>query len=183
MRRLLPAVTLAAAALLSAARADDALTPTVHALLLRPIPALPVLTIEARDDTDTNLRLRDLMIARLVARHGQVADRAPLVLRFSLTVISGRDTPRDGPGNRFGHFGGGRAPPNAVPRDMPVSYRLSATLEHRDGPMLWKGDVTAPVGDGDDDALTAQLAASLIDSIGRTVDGRRPVDPPVDPTR
>jgi hypothetical protein len=182
MRRLLPAVTLAAAALLSVARADDALTPAVHALLLRPLPAELVLAIEPRDDTDQNLRLRDLMLARLVEQHGRVAAAAPLVLRFSVAIISGRDTPRDGPGNRFGHFGGGRAPPNAIPRDMPVSYRLSATLEHRDGPMLWKGDVTVPIGD-DDDALTARLAASLIDSIGRTVDGRRPVDPPVDPAR
>jgi hypothetical protein len=178
--RVLAALALAAV-ILGDARADNALTPAVRALLLLPLPSDPAIAIEPRDDTDANLKLRDVMIARMVERRGRVATAAPLVLRFSLTVISGRDTPRDGPGNRFGHYGGGRAPPNAIPRDTPVSYRLSATLQQRDGPMLWKADVTAPIGDQDDDELTARLATILIDNIGRTVDTSLPIDPPRDP--
>jgi hypothetical protein len=181
MRRALATLALALTVLCDA-RADYPDPPAMRALLLLPIPSDSAIAIEPRDDSEANLKLRDLMIARLLERRGRVADEGPLVLRFSLTVISGRDTPRDGPGNRFGHYGGGRAPPNAIPRDTPVSYRLSATLQQRDGPMLWKADVTAPIGDQDDDELTARLAAILIDNIGRTVDSSLPVDPPHHPT-
>ena len=181
-RRALAILALAALAL-GDARADDPMTPAVRALLLLPIPGDPVIAIEPRDDSEVNLRLRDVMVAHMVERRGRVAADAPLLLRFSLSVISGRDTPRDGPGNRFGHYGGGRASPNAIPRDTPVSYRLSATLSQRDGPMLWKADVTAPIGDQDDDELTVRLATILIDNIGLTVDSRLPVDPPRDPAR
>jgi hypothetical protein len=170
---------------LATARADDDVAPPpppppppmVRALLLLPMPNAPVIQIEPRDDSDENLRLRDLMIARLGEPPGRVADDAALVLRFSLDVISGRDTPRDGPGNRFGRLGGGRAPPNAVARDTPVSYRLSATLEQRNGAMVWRAEVTAPLLGQDDGAVAARLAAALIDNIGRSVNGL-PATPP-----
>jgi hypothetical protein len=143
------------------------------------MPAERVMAIEPRDDSDENLKLRDLMAARLVEQHGTVAADAPLVLRFSTGVISGRDTPRDGAGGRKGRGGGGgRAPPNAIPANTPVTYRLSATLERRDGPVLWKADVTAQPGSQDDRQLPARLAATLIDNLGKTIDTRRPRVPP-----
>jgi hypothetical protein len=150
--------------------------PTVNALLLKPIPDdARVMAIEPRDDNAENLKLRDLMVARLAERNGHAVADAPLVLRFSTGIVSGRDTPRDGPPNRHGHYGGGRAPPNAVPPETPVTYRLSATLEQRNGPIYWKADVTVRVSDLDGEPeLPARLAAILIDNIGRTVGTLRP---------
>ena len=176
MRRLLVAVALVGLAL-GSARADGVSQPAIAALLLLPLPeGARVMSIEPRDDSDANLRLRDLMAARVRERNGQVLADAPLVLRFSTGIISGRDTPRDGPPNRFGRYGGGRAPPNALPAETPVTYRLSATLEQRrGGPVFWRADVTARVSILDDEAeLPARLAAALIDNIGRTVGTMRP---------
>ncbi|MEJ0069264.1 MAG: hypothetical protein WDO24_11650 [Pseudomonadota bacterium] len=62
---------------MSTARADDSPEPTVHAQLLLPTPAELVMAIEPRDDSDANLKLRDLMTARLVERHGRVVADAP----------------------------------------------------------------------------------------------------------
>ena len=169
----------------SGARASELPLLVVNALLLTPMPEdARVMAIEPRDDRAENLRLRDLMAARLAERNGRVVADAPLVLRFSTGIVSGRDTPRDGPGNRFGHFGGGRAPPNAVPPETPVTYRLSATLEQRDGPMYWKADVTVRARDLDDEPeLPARLAAALIDNIGRTVGTRLPGGASSNPAR
>jgi hypothetical protein len=161
----------------SPARADDA-APAVNAQLLLPMPGERVMAIEPRDDTDENLKLRDLMAARLVEQHGTVAADAPLVLRFSTGIISGRDTPRAGAGGRSGRGGGGRAPPNAIPSNTPVTYRLSATLERRDGPVLWKAEITAQPGSQDERQLPARVAATLIDNLGKTIDTRRPRVPP-----
>ncbi len=154
---------------LATARADDASSPSVHAQLLLPIPSERAIAIEPRDDNDQNLKLRDQMIARLVERKRPVATDAPLVLRFSIVIISGRDTPRDSVGARSGIESGGRAPPNSLPADTPVTYRLSATLEQRDGPVLWKAEVTATPSGRDERQLPARLAVALIDNIGRSV--------------
>jgi hypothetical protein len=175
-RRILLAVALAAL-MLGGAQADDD-TPAVHAQLLLPLPDQRVIAIEPRDDTDDNLKLRDVMVARLVAQHGRVAADAPLVLRFSLGVISGRDTPDDGTrGSKSGRGSGGYAPPNSLPPDTPVTYRLRATLEQRDGPVLWKADVTARPGSQDVRQLSARLATVLIDNFGRSVDTGGPANP------
>lgn len=182
MRRIVLAAALAGL-VLSNARADDASEPAVRAQLLLPLPGERVMAIEPRDDTDENLKLRDLMTARLVEQHGRVAADAPLVLRFSIGVISGRDTPREGPPGRSGLSGGGRAPPNAIPPDTPVTYRLSATLEQRNGPILWKADVTAQPSGQNERQLPARLAVVLIDNIGRSVDTGRPVGASANPAR
>jgi len=158
---------------LGVARADDAGAPVVRAQLLLPVPGDHVMAIEPRDDSDENLKLRDLMAARLAERRGRMVADAPLVLRFSIGVISGRDTPQDSTSGRNGRSGGGRAPPNALPPDTPVTYRLSATLEQRSGPVLWKADVTAQPSGQDERQLPARLAVILIDNIGRAVDPGR----------
>jgi hypothetical protein len=169
--------------MLGNARADDGAAPAVHAQLLLPMPSERVIAIEPRDDTDENLKLRDVMAARLVEQHGRVAADAPLVLRFSIGVISGQDTPREAAGGRTGRSGGGRAPPNAIPLDTPVMYRLSATLEQRQGPVLWKADVAAQPSGQNDRQLPARLAVVLIDNIGRSVDIGRPIGPSANPAR
>ncbi len=137
---------------------------TVNAQLLFAVPADSAIAIEPRDDSDENLRLRDLMIARLRERHGAVAADtvaadAPLLLRFSTAVVSDRDTTR-------------ATGPTAHP-STGVRTRVTAALERRDGgQILWKAEVTATPGDANPRLLPAQLAAAVIDNIGRTVDTR-----------
>jgi len=182
IRRALPVVAVAAL-ILGTARADDVVAPAVHAQLLLPLPSERVIAIEPRDDTDENLKLRDLMAARLVEQHGRVVADAPLVLRFSIGIISGQDTPREAAGGRTGRSGGGRAPPNALPLDTPVTYRLRATLEERRGPVLWKADVTAQPSGQDERQLPARLAKTLIDNLGRSVDTGQPLGASAGPAR
>jgi hypothetical protein len=161
----------------------------VQAQLLQPLPAERVIAIEPRDDSDENLKLRDLMAARLVEQHGSVAADAPMVLRFSTAVVSPRDAAAangaTGTGGRRGggRSGGGRTPPNAAPVPANTTYRLTATLEQRAGAVLWKAEVTARPSAQDERQLPARLAAVLIDNLGKTVDTRRPADAPANAAR
>jgi hypothetical protein len=173
-----------------AARTDEPRAPAVTAQLLIPLPADSAIAIAPRDDSDENLRLRDLMVARLVERRGRVAEDAPLVLRFATAVVSDRDSPTSGRGDGGRHGGrrnfgaapitGMRNAPSGGPAGRPngtVLYRLAATLERRDGgQVLWKGEVTAVPAEQNERTLPAQLAAALVDHIGHTVDTRRPAD-------
>ena len=171
------------------AQAGEPGAPTVSAQLLIALPADRTIAIEPRDDSDENLQLRDLMIARLVERHGATAADAPLLLRFSSEVVSDRGAAapagRGGGGGRGGGrnfgaalIGGARNTSSGGPATHPsggVRYRLSATLERRDGTqVLWKADVSAPMSDENERRLPAALAAAVVDNIGRTIDTRPP---------
>jgi len=184
LRGVVLAVALAGLLAGGARAADDDAAPSVHAQAFQPLPSERVIAIEPRDDNDDNLKLRDLMAARLVEQHGRVVADAPLVLRFSIRVVSGRDTPQGGGRTgKSGRSGGGAAPPNSLPLDTPVTYRLSATLEQRSGPVLWKADVTAQPSGQDERQLPARLALTLIDNLGRTVDIGHPIGVPANPAR
>jgi len=177
------------AALLGDARAESSSDPTVHAQLLQALPPDSAIAIEPRDDSDENLQLRDLMIARLAERHGRVADDAPLLLRFSTAIVSDRDAAggRGAGGARGGGGGGRKFDRGLIPRGGaandaaarpggPVRHRLSATLVQRDGGVvLWQSEVTSVAGDDNARTLPARLAAALVDHIGSSLDTRRPV--------
>ena len=175
---------LAGAAVLPNARAQDPGDPVVRAQLMFPLPdGGHVMSVEPRDDTDENLRLRDLMVARLRARSDRVVADAPLILRFSVKVVSGLDAPKDSGVGFAGVYAGGRAPPNSISPDTPLLYRMSATLEQRDGPVLWKAEVSARPRGRDDRELRERLAGVLIDNIGKTLDTRRPGGAPANAGR
>ena len=178
---------LIAALLDGAARAEPG-DPTVHAQLLQALPPDSAIAIEPRDDSDENLQLRDLMIARLAERHGRVADDAPLLLRFSTAIVSDRDAAGGrGAGGARGGGGGRKFDRGLIPRGGaandaaarpggPVRHRLSATLTRRDGGVvLWQSEVTSVAGDDNARTLPARLAAALVDHIGSSLDTRRPV--------
>lgn len=169
-----------------AAGADE---PVIQARQLIALPPDSALAIEPRDDSDENLRLRDLMVARLHERHGRVADDAPLLLRFTTASVSARDAKASagrggGRGGRnvgaaliTGAHNADASKPAAAP-DNRVRYRVTATIERRDGgEVLWQSEITA-IPDGDNARrLPAELAALLVDNIGRTVDTRPPPPP------
>lgn len=181
----------AIAALLAVALAHPAVgadAPVIQARLLVALPPDSALAIEPRDDSDENLRLRDLMVARLRERSGRVTDDAPLLLRFTTASVSARDASaaagrgggRGGRGVGAALITGARTADSSKPAAAPdnrVRYRVTATIERRDGgEVLWQSEVTA-IPDGDNARrLPAELAALLVDNIGRTVDTRPPAE-------
>src|SRR3954470_18576709 len=103
------ALALCGATRCGAVAADEPLELRVYAQLLQALPADAAIAVEPRDDNDENLKLRDVMIARLTDRRQRVAADAPLLLRFTSTVVTNRDgAPTGGAGTGRGGRGGGR---------------------------------------------------------------------------
>lgn len=171
-----------------AVAADEPRDVRVYAQCLQPVPIDAAIAVEPRDDSDENLKLRDLMVARLTDRRQAAAADAPLLLRFSSTVVTNRDGAPTGGGGRGGR-GGGRGlggmamamanssansgkPP--APTGAGVRHKLTAALEQRDGTVLWKAEITTAPGEQQERGLPERLAAALVDAIGQTVDTRPP---------
>jgi hypothetical protein len=176
------------------ARGDEPAAPSVSARLLGAVPADGAIAIEPRDDSDENLKLRDLMVAHLTERHGKVAADAPLLLRFSSSVVSDRDAAAAAARNSGGGRGGGgrgltgmlmsgarnAAGPSGPPAHAGagIHYKISATLEQRgSGQVLWQAEVIATPSQANDRSIPGQLAAAVIDHLGRTIDTRKPAEP------
>jgi hypothetical protein len=59
-----------------------------------------------------------------------------------------------------------------------IHYKVTATLEPRGGgAVLWQAEVIATPSQANDRTIPAQLAAAVIDHLGRTVDTRKPAEP------
>lgn len=176
----------------AALAADAPREAVVYAQLLGTLPVDAAIAVEPRDDSDENLTLRDLMVARLTDRRQRVAADAPLLLRFSSTVVTNRDgAPTGGAGTGRGGRGGGRGlggmamglatngsgkSPGGTPAPTGagVRHKLTAALEQRDGgKVLWKAEVTSAPGETDERSLPGRLASALVDAFGRSVDTRR----------
>jgi hypothetical protein len=162
-------------------------------------PAGAPLTVEPRDDSDANLHLRDLIASRLAARQHPVAAGAPLRLRFSTETVSGVG-PRTGaasgdaviatdhqsyaPSN-LGYSEADRffgAQVERPPGTAQTSYRLRATLETRDGRMVWRGQASGALTDRNEPRLTAALAEALAAHVGETFDSTaKPATAPAAP--
>jgi hypothetical protein len=146
------------------------------------------IAVEPRDDTDANLHLRDLMAARLAAQQHPARADAPLRLRFSTETLSNAG-PRQGAATGDTTFASDRqpfaatnlnyseadrffAPSNdrAARAAIQNSFQLRATLETRDGRVLWSGDAHAALSERNEQRVGADLAEALTDALGRTVD-------------
>jgi hypothetical protein len=178
--------TLALLALIAAAEPADAI---VSARLLAPIAADAAIAIEMLDDSDDNLKLRDAIAVGLAAEHRTVAADAALVLRVRAEILA--DGRRAGPGTRGPRPGRGTGRPlrgglanadhdptiegEGRARANPsgeVRHRLRATLERRDGTVLWQGEATGVLVGNAEAALWAELASRVVGAFGRTVDSR-----------
>jgi hypothetical protein len=185
----LPAGLIAAAGLLSpAARADDD-TPTVMARSFATIPPGVAMSVEPRDDSDENLRLRDAIATQLTARRQTVAADGPLRLRFSTErfteyTLTRAPEPRDQMNGPVGHLpmiqdDYGTELPNrtygALParrqRSGAVQYELRATLEGRaDAKVFWRGKAIGEtrLNEVDLRMLGGMLAEALVAKLGQT---------------
>jgi len=178
--------------------------PEISASALVPLPPGVAISIEPRDDTDANLRLRDLMAARLQAQHHPVVANAPLRLRFSTETVSSVG-PRAGAAASDNLVASDRLPyaatnlnyseadrffgpanDRAARGAVQVSYQLRATLETSDGAhVLWTGQASSPLteraGDRSEQQLAGALAEALADAVGSSFDTRvasQPAPPP-----
>ncbi len=171
----------------------------VTAQAFQPVPADATLAIEPRDDSDANLRLGDRLKARLSERHHAVAAGAPWRLRFSTETVSSaglrpgtstgdmtvtRDRQSFTPSNlgyseadRF--FGGPTERPGGAGQ---TSYRVTATLETRDGRVLWRGQATGALAERDETRIAQSLIDALADSLSDTIEhGTKTADAPSSP--
>lgn len=184
-------VTLTWAPTSAAAQAAD--MPMVVTRSFAPIPHGWAFDVEPRDDSDANLRLRDVLAEELRARAYLAAIGAPLRLRFTtdrvtptttseqVASLGGNGSPNVGddlPGALLldpvgaapRREGGPFAPPRFDHPIAVVSYRLRATVETRSGRVLWQGEASAAASRAGEQMLGRELAAALVAEIGRTVD-------------
>ena len=166
--------------------------PLVTAQALAPLPDGVPIAVEPLDDSDANLRLRDLMARRLTGHGHPIVAGASLRLRFSAEPVSDIG-PRPGATTGDALISTDHQPYTAtnlgyseadrifsVPTDRPEGaiqnrYRLRATLETRDGRTLWSGQAVGVLTERNEAHLAASLAISLADAVGWTLDGRTTV--------
>jgi hypothetical protein len=181
-------------AAISAAGAADPAAPIVTARAFAPLAPGASVSVEPRDDSDTNLQLRDLMAARLEGQLHPVVPGAALRLRFSTETVSSvgpkagaatgealvaRDRRSFSPTNlgysEADRFLGGPVERGTGP--VQTAYKLRATLETRDGAkVLWSGEASGPLSDRNEARLAATLAEALADTLGRTVETQVAID-------
>jgi hypothetical protein len=196
MSSYLPRLTIPMCLALCAATAAWADSPTgdqaqVSARTFAALPPGAAISVEPRDDTDANLRLRDLMAARLQAQGHPVVADAPLRLRFStetLTVVGpgvGKATsdglvasdvqPYAATNLNYSEADRYFNPDNdrAAQGSIQIGYQLRATLDTRDGgKVLWTGQASGPLTDRNEQRLAAGFAATLADAVGTSLDTR-----------
>jgi hypothetical protein len=167
---------------------SQAADPVVSARLLAPIPTGAAIAVEPLDDSDDNLRLRDQIAAALTGQTRAVAADGPLVLRFVGAIEADIRRPGSGiRGPRAGrpvgrplrdNFGAGDTNPAAdgarAARPSAVRHALRATLEQRDGTVLWQGEASRVLVGNNEQALWRELGDALVGAFGRTVDTRVP---------
>lgn len=178
----------------TAARADVPTEgrPLVTAQALAPLPDGAPIAVEALDDSDANLRLRDLMARRLAGHGHPIVAGASLRLRFAAEPMSDVG-PHPGATSGDALIARDRQPYAAsnlgsadvdrlftASTDRPEGaienrYRLRATLETRDGRTLWSGQATGVLTERNESRLAASLAVSLADAVGWTLDGHTTV--------
>lgn len=191
-RRLIPVragIPIVLAALLAAApvHAGDGDAPLVIARAFAPIPANLAFAVEPRDDSDTNLQLRDAIERELAASARLTAPTGPLRLRFTTDRVIATTLERGIADARYAGSGSGQqAMPDdlntamsedpgrdASPRERregAVHFRLRASIETRDGAILWRGAVLVSLTLADERRLIRLLAMTLVGEIGRTID-------------
>jgi hypothetical protein len=167
--------------------------PLVTGQAFAPLAAGATVAVEPRDDSDANLHLRDLMAARLTAHHHPAAAGAALRLRFSAEASSDVG-PRPGaasgdlriasdrqsytPSN-LGYSEADRIFSAPIERDrgrgaIENRYVVRASLETRDGHVLWRGQAIGALSDRNEARLAAALAEALADRVGETFDSSAP---------
>ncbi len=165
-----------------------------------PLPAGAAVTVVALDDTDRNLRIKEVIEGALRTRGYTVADDAPLILEFEVREVVGSSVAEEGGGivqfrSRIGgRFGGDeqrvRVSVFSTSRDSLLTGRRSArrddgrprttrrlhidmVVNRAEGRQrLWEGRAAADLGRGDVLVTARALAPRLVDALGETAGPR-----------
>ena len=158
------------------------------------------LRVEVMDNTDQNLKLKDLLVQRLQKNGAQIVDSSPQVL--SLEVAVARQATRNKPGDMVDVRVGGEKPEEGTSdyarvrmniwsstRDSLLTgrqpsveeegfdmLRLRASLNSRaDGRCLWQGEIIENLDGEDAYGAAAKVIFHLADAVGQAVN-RKPVN-------
>jgi len=158
------------------------------------------LKVEAMDNTDQNLRLKDVLVQRLQKNGAQIIDSSPQVL--SLEVAVARQATRNKPGDMVDVRVGGEKPEEGTSdyarvrmniwsstRDSLLTgrqpsveeegfdvLRLRASLNSRaDGRCLWQGEIIENLDGEDAYGAAAKVISQLADAVGQAVN-RKPIN-------
>lgn len=155
--------------------------PVVTARSFTPIPPGFAFDVQPRDDSDANLRLREVLLEELAARAYPVATGGPLRLRFNTDrIVPTTDGPMPyGAGDDRSIYDDDLR--GGLPHDLfgarrgrsrfgIVTYRLRASVETRSGTVLWQGEATASASRSDERTLGRELATVLVAELGHTID-------------
>lgn len=145
-----------------------------------PLPDDATLTVDFRDDTDLNNRLRAVFENELKKRGYSVSDRGDLALTFETLVEEKLSA--DKPATVLGR-GGSKSGAEAsfqfrVPLKKPKPevggrrYSLNVVVARPGGAQLWVASAVAVAAHGERFAVQRSMVVALVETLGQTVEPR-----------
>jgi hypothetical protein len=147
-----------------------------------PLPVEATLTIDYRDDTDLNNRLRAVFESELTKRGHRVSDRGDLTLTFETLVEEklSADRPATVMGRGGSESGAEASFQFRLPLNKPKPevggrrYSLNVVVARRNGNPLWVASAVAVAAKGERFAAQRSMVVALVETLGQTVE-RRPI--------
>lgn len=145
-----------------------------------PLPADLVVTVDYRQDTDLNGRLRGIFERELKDRGYRVADDADFVLSFETLVEEklSADKPASVVGRGGSRSGGEIGFELRLPLDKPKTsvggrrYSLNVGLAPRGEPPIWIASAVAVAAHADRFAVQRAMVKAVVGALGRDADSR-----------
>ena len=151
---------------------------TVHG----PLPEEATLTIDFRDDTDLNNRLRTVFENELKKRGYRMSDRGDLTLTFETLVEEKLSADR--PATVVGRGGSKSGAEAGFQFRLPLKklkpgaggrrYSLNLAVGRRNEAPLWVASAVAIAGHGDRFTVQRSMVIALVETLGQTV-ATRPI--------
>lgn len=176
----------------TAARTENGPKGTINAVAFSPMPSNVEIAVRPLDDSDANLRLKEMFAGALRSKGFRVVDKATLVMSvetrdevgswtdqgrrslIELQAKGGRDGGEDAQAlvniynsTRGGLLNEGRGGTSIA---TPSTYRINVTVDDRsNGKRVWQGWTVADLGHGDRDVLSKAMVPALMGHLGLTV--------------
>lgn len=164
---------------------------TMNAVSFSPMPSNVEIAVRPLDDSDANLRLKEMFAAELRSKGFRVVDKSTLVMTvetrdevgswtdqgrrslIELQAKGGRDGGEDAQAmvniynsTRGGLLNEGRGGTSIA---TPSTYRINVTVDDRNnGKRIWQGWTIADLGHGDREALAKAMVPALMGHLGLT---------------
>lgn len=145
-----------------------------------PLPEKVTITIDFRDDTDLNDRLRTVFENELKKRGYHLSDRGDLILTFE-TLVEEKLSP-DKPAAVVGRGGSKSGAEAAFQFHLPLKrlkpevggrrYSLNVAVGRRNETPLWIASAVAVATHGERFAVQRSMVATVVETLGQTVETR-----------